>query len=419
MNDKARFHNNKTEKRGYPELIPLWIAVFIDILGFYIIIPFLPTFIKIYNTTPLMIGLLLATNAIFTFISAPIWGKLSDKFGRKPILIISQMGTLSAFLILAFSNSLELLFLSRVVDGIFGGNFPIVKAIISDSVPPKDRGLQMTNMGVVHTLAGLIGPGLGGILSIFKPFGPNFPIAAPGLAAAGLSLSTIIITLIFVQESWPKIKRQRMDKEIKIKIKLKENKDTSYLLTLYVFHAISFTTYVTTLTIFIALVFGFDAIGVALLLTISGITRAIVRFTLFKPTVKLLGEDKMTKLGLFIIVITFFLAGFVRDVLSFVILICFVSYGVSCSRGLLISKITQSVTPKEMGKINGYTTAIDSLAQIGGPLVGTFILTAYSPELWGLVISIAALIAFIMIFKEITPLMGKEHLEKDDLEKKN
>ena len=144
------------QKKKHPELTPLWIGLFVDLLGFYIIIPFVATFISVFDTTPLMIGLLLATNAVFTLISAPIWGKLSDKFGRKPILIISQMGTFSAFMILAFSNSLELLFLSRMVDGIFGGNFPMVKAIISDRVEPKDRGLQMTNVGVVPIASSLV-----------------------------------------------------------------------------------------------------------------------------------------------------------------------------------------------------------------------------------------------------------------------
>ncbi|MFX1257464.1 MAG: MFS transporter [Promethearchaeota archaeon] len=398
----------KKEKTKYPELMPLWLAVFIDILGFYIVIPFLPSFIKIFNTTPLVIGLLLATNAMFTLIFAPIWGKLSDKFGRKPTLLISQFGTFSAFLILAFSNSIELIFLSRVIDGVFGGNYPIAKAIISDKVHPKDRGLQMTNIGVIHVLAGLVGPGLGSLLSIILILGPEFPIATPGLVASGLSICTIIVTSLFLKESWPKETRLKMQKEIKVKIRLRENKDVSYLLTLYTFHTFSFTMYITTLTIFMGIVLGLDILGIGILLTISGIFRAIVRFTLFKPTIKLLGEKRMTRLGLFIIVVTFFLMGFVRDIWLFLILMLFVSYGVSCSRGLLISKITQSVKPDEMGKINGFTTTLDSLAQIAGPIIGTLILSFYESYWLGICMSLIALVAFIMVFKHITPLYLKK-----------
>jgi DHA1 family tetracycline resistance protein-like MFS transporter len=398
----------REDKAKYPELNAVWLGLFVDILGFYIIIPFLPSFIDVFNTTPLVIGLLLATNAVFTLFFAPLWGKISDRIGRKPVLIISQMGTFTAFLMLAFSSSLELLFLARMVDGIFGGNYPIVKAIISDTVPPKDRGPQMTNVGVAHVLAGLVGPGLGGILSFIQILGPKYPVATAGLVAAALSFTTIGITLFFIKESWPKEKRLKTEKEIKVKIKIRENKDASYLLTQYAFHTFAFIMYVATLTIFLWIVLGLNALEIGIVLTISGLFRVIIRFSIFKLTLRLLGENKTTKLGLFIIVITFFLVGFVRNIWDVILLMLLVSYGVSCSRGLLISKITQSVRPNEMGKINGYITTLDSLAQIIGPIIGTLILTLYAPAWLGITMSLIALGAFIMVFKEIVPLYLKE-----------
>ncbi|MFX0188316.1 MAG: MFS transporter [Candidatus Hodarchaeota archaeon] len=396
------------KKVKYPELMPLWIGLFVDILGFYVIIPFLATFIVVFETTPLVIGLVLATNAMFTLVSAPIWGRLSDRFGRKPILIISQLGTFSAFLMLAFTDSIEMLFLARMVDGIFGGNFPMVKAIISDQVPPKDRSLQMTNIGVAHVLAGLVGPGLGGILSLIRILGSEYPVATVGLAAAGLSFTSLLITIFFVRESWPKDRRMKMEKVIKTKVKIRKNKDATYLLTLYTFHTFSFIMYISTMVIYIGYILGLGTLEIGLLLTISGLFRAIVRFSLFKPTLRLLGEKNMTRLGLFILVLTFFVAGFVQDVFMLLILMLIVSYGVSCSRGLLISKITQSVTPKEQGKINGITTTLDSFAMIGGPIIGALLLTIYSPHWWGIVMGLIALMAFLMVFKKIIPLHLKE-----------
>lgn len=397
----------KKKKTNYLEIRPLWIGLFIDILGFYIIIPFLPTFIELFQTTPFIIGLVLATNAVFTMVFAPIWGRISDKIGRKPVLIISQMGTCTAFIMLAFSNSVELLIIARVVDGIFGGNFPMVKAIVTDVVPPKDRGLQMTNVGVVHTLAGLVGPGLGGFLSIFQPLGPEYPIVITSLVAAALSFTTIMITTFFVKESYPKTQREIVHKEVKVKMNLLQNKDASWLLTLYAFHTFSFTMYVTTLTIYIGLILGMDTLGVSILLTISGASRAIVRFTVFNYTKEKLGEKNMTIMGLFILVITFFFVGFVTDVITFIILMIFVSYGVSCSRGLIISKITQTVSPKEMGKINGYSTTLDSLAQIFGPIMGTFLLDTTDAYWWGILMSMLSLAAFLMVFRNIIPYMEK------------
>ncbi|MBA7620537.1 Tetracycline resistance protein, class C [subsurface metagenome] len=413
---KSKEKTGRSAKTKYPELSALWLGLFVDIVGFYIIIPYLPSLIDIYNTTPLVIGLLLATNAVFTLFSAPIWGRLSDKFGRRPMLLIAEAGTCSAFLILAFSNSLNLLFVARIVDGIFGGNYPITKAIITDSVPPRDRGLQMTNLGVAHTLAGLVAPGLGGFLSVFLIFGPDFPLALPGLVAACLSFSTIIITFFFIKESWPKSKRQKADKEIKIKLKLWNNKDALYLLTQFAFHTFSFIMYVSTLAIFIALILGLDTLGVSLLLTISGISRAIVRFTLFKATLRFLGEKKMKILGLSILVITFILVGifgaFYPEIWIFIVLMVVASYGVSCARGLLMSKVTETVSPKEMGKINGYTSTLDSLAQIVGPIIGTLLL--FDPSLYGLVMGILAFVALMMAFKQIVPY--REKVQFKDLE---
>lgn len=405
-------------KTKYHELRPLWLGLLVDVLGFFIIIPYLPALIDHFNTTPTVIGLLLATNAMFSLFSAPMWGKLSDKYGRKPMLLIAETGTFSAFLILAFSDSLTMFFIARIVDGIFGGNFPLTKAIITDRVPPKDRGLQMTNFGVVMTLAGLVAPGLAGFLSIFQIFGPNYPMALAGLVAAGFSFLTILITYFLIEESWPKDKREKAEKHIKIKIKIWKNKDARYLLTQYAFHTFSFTLYVSTLSIFIGLILGLKTFGISILLTISGISRAIVRFTLFKPTMRKLGEKNMKYLGLFILIGIFFLIGifgtFYADIWIFIILMVIVSYGVSCSRGILISDVSQTVTPKEVGKINGYTTTLDSFAQIIGPLLGSFLLEKFDPFFFGLTMAVFALVAFIMAFKNIVPLMQREQFKEMD-----
>ena len=406
---------DKKRKKKYPELRALWITVFCDILGYFIIIPLIPSFILLYKTTPMMIGLLIATNALFTFIFSPIWGHASDKFGRKPMLIICQSGTTAAFIILAFSNSLEMLFLSRIVDGVFGGNFTLVKAIISDKVPPKDRGIQMANVGVVVVLAGLIGPGLGGLLSIYG-------IIGPGLGSALISIITIILTLKILEESWPKPKRMEKITHIKEKVKLKNNKTAMYLLTLWGFHTLTFMMYLITMALVMALVLGLSAFEIGVILTIAGIFRAIIRFTLFKPTLRFLGEPRAIKFGLFLLVITFFLISIVQDVIGLIIIMLIFSYGASCSRGPLIAKITLSVSPKEMGKINGYTSSLDSFGGIIGPLIVGFIIGIYGAFWLALLMTALAVIAFIMNLKKIIPFsyriqhkqQMKEPISKED-----
>jgi MFS family permease len=384
-------------------------------MGFYIIIPYLNKIMQVFNTTPVMIGLLLATNAVFSLFSAPMWGKLSDKYGRRPVLLIAEAGTFTAFLILAFSSNLEMLFISRIVDGIFGGNYPITKAIITDTVPPKDRGVQMTNIGVAHTLAGLIAPALGGFLAVILIL-PQFPLFLSGLFASGFSFITILITYFFVKESWPKSLREKVQKEIKIKVKIRKNKDATYLLFQYFFHTLSFMMYVATLSVFIGYILGLDTVGVSMLLFISGISRAVVRFTVFKPTMRFLGDKNTSIFGLAILMITFFLVGifaaFYPELWVFIILLVFVSYGVSCARGIMMSKITQTVSHRERGKINGVTSTMDSMGQIFGPLLGTLFIQELPIFWYGFVMGLLALIAFVMAFRMITPMQEEGYSMK-------
>ena len=240
--------DQKIQKTRYPQLRPLWTAVFIDILGFSLLIPFLPFFMEDFNANPLQITLVLSTNALFSFISGPILGKLSDKYGRKPLLLISQFGTLAGFLVLAFSTKLWMLFLSRIIDGIFGGNYPISKAVVADVVKPEDRAKQLTNIGILHVLSNIIGPALGAALG-------NFGIIGPGLVASGLSVIMIIQTWIFLPETAPNKVRttptqsdfEEYNQENTAQIKIFKIKTTRYLLILWIFTSLSFIVYIVTI----------------------------------------------------------------------------------------------------------------------------------------------------------------------------
>lgn len=390
----TEINNRKIFK--YRILTPLWIAIFIDVLGFSILFPMVGYFADLFQTSQTIIGLVFSVNAMFGFVFGYALSKLSDKFGRKPLLIMSQFGTLLAFFLTAFSSTLWMLILSRIVDGVFGGNFPIAKAIVSDEVPPKDRGIQMANVGIAHVLASLIGPAIGGFTFTF------FGLLGPGLFAAGLTVITIIVTFSMLKETWPKEKRLHYEKSKSIvEIKIRKNKNALFMLLLWGFHTVSFTIVMSSISFFSASVLHLDPIEVSIMFMISGIFRAGIRFTLFKPTIRKLGESNAIRLGLVMFFVSFFIIGFSNDIAMILVIFMFISFAASLTRGPMNSKISQTASPKAQGKINGLSSALDSIAQIIGPLAGAFVLDTLPPYWLGIIVAMIALPAMLMSFKKI------------------
>lgn len=411
----------RTKWSDFPELLPLWISVYIDILGYSLLLPFMPFFMEQYHSTPLVIGLLLATNALFGFFSGPILGKWSDQYGRKPLLLICQMGSLSAFLMLAFSNSLEMLFLSRIIDGIFGGIYPITKAVIADIVPPQQRSKQMTNLGLGHTLASLLGPGIGGLLA---PWG----IIAPGLFASGLTIITFIITLVWFQESNPLIlahMKQKLKEQASDSPQTKANSPTNsdkpyyqnskqasntiwkdaqfqFLIAQWLFHTLAFSIYMSMISMFAYLEFGVDEERISLILMIGGAVRLIIRLFFFMPVLNRLGEKKTAILGLFIFVLVFFLLSFIDNEVQFILILVAVSFAASCARGVLNAFLSRVVSPKEQGKAMGASTSMDNFAQIVGPIIGGFFLGSLNSFWYGMLLAGLSILPLLMSFKSLT-----------------
>jgi len=412
----------------YPQLMPLWLAVYVDILGFSILIPFLPFFAAEYGVSPLVVGLLLSTNALFGFFFGPILGWLSDKHGRKPFLLLSMAGTMSGFLVLAFSTSLEMLFVSRIIDGIFGGVFPITKAVIGDIVPPKDRSQQMSNVGVMHILASLIGPGIGGALS-------RWGIFAPGLLAAALTAISFTLTILFVKESAPaKVKRENpiigalqeqarepstnkggnekpLSHPTQPSLPRKSswhNKTVIFLLVQWGFHTFTFSTYVSGVSIFGGTILSLTAEELGYLLMAAGIIRVFVRFVIFVPLLNKIGEKKTAILGLATFTGIFVVLIFVLEPVLFSVVLIGTSFAASCTRGPLSGFLSRAVGKQDQGKIMGYSTSVENVSNIFGPIFGGFILESFASGWYGAALAMVAAVPFAMGFFKLTLIQDQD-----------
>src|ERR687886_2036909 len=148
-------------------LLVIFITVFIDLIGFGIVIPVLPFYVEgtKFNASPRVVGLLFASYSVMQLVFTPVLGRLSDRYGRRPVLFLSLLGTSLGFFILGFATTLWMLFLGRIIDGITGGNISTAQAYIADITPPEERARGMGLIGAAFGLGFIFGPAIGGVLS--------------------------------------------------------------------------------------------------------------------------------------------------------------------------------------------------------------------------------------------------------------
>ena len=175
----------------------IFLTCFIDILGFGIVIPVLPLYAEHFGATAVQIGALVGIFSLAQFFFAPIWGKVSDRVGRKPVLLFGIAGTVGGYVLMGFAGSIAMLFVARLIDGIAGANISAAQAYLADISPPENRAQAMGLLGAAFGLGFVFGPALGGWA------GATFNYAAPMFIAAGLAFLNFVFVLFFLPESRP------------------------------------------------------------------------------------------------------------------------------------------------------------------------------------------------------------------------
>lgn len=182
-------------------MFTLFLVVFIDLVGFGIVIPLMPFFGEHFNATPDVVTLLLATYSITQLLSAPVLGRLSDRYGRRPVLLLSLVGSIVTYVWLGFAESLAMLFMARAFNGLMAGNIATAFAYIADITTPENRAKGMGVIGAAFGLGFIMGPAIGGILA--GPDAANANFQLPALCAAGLSAVAFLVALFKLKESLP------------------------------------------------------------------------------------------------------------------------------------------------------------------------------------------------------------------------
>ncbi|TFG82865.1 MAG: MFS transporter, partial [Erysipelotrichales bacterium] len=195
-------------------LIPLFLIVFVDMLGFGFILPLMPFIAISYGLNSFFVGLLLAAYPVGQVFGTPVLGRLSDRYGRKPILFISVLGTFVSLLVLGFTKTIVLIFASRLIDGLTGGNISIAQSYISDVTSEKDRAKGLGLIGAAFGLGFIFGPAIGGYLS-------QYGLQFPALFSAVLAFINLLLIIFILPESLSKESRIKMRKSEKTQFSLK------------------------------------------------------------------------------------------------------------------------------------------------------------------------------------------------------
>jgi DHA1 family tetracycline resistance protein-like MFS transporter len=366
------------------KLFTLFLIVFIDLLGFSIILPLLPFYAETFNATPAQVGLLVASYAAAQLVGAPVLGRLSDRFGRKPVLIISLAGTFIGFLMLGFANSLAVLFASRILDGFTGGNISVAQAYVTDITDGSNRAKGLGMLGAAFGLGFIFGPALGGTLSVY-----GFEI--PAFVAAGLSLMSIVGVITFLPESLPAEARSALVNRTKQRFSLRNlwmainRPRVGPILHVRFFYGLAFATFQTIFPLYAQYKLGLDARGTGFVLTYVGILVVFVQGFLVGWLASRFNEYRLIFLATLIMTVSLFAWSAAPNTVIVLIILAPLAFAAGTLNTLLNSTLSKAVYPEEVGGTLGLSASLESLTRVISPSAGGFLLGSIGPWAPGLV----------------------------------
>ncbi|MBS1958111.1 MAG: MFS transporter [Bdellovibrionales bacterium] len=393
----------KSAVRSRP-LLAIFLLVLVDVLAFTVVLPYLPFYAENFGASPFVIGMIITAFSLCQFLAGPVLGTLSDRFGRKPILIFSQIGTCIGFIILANSTSLWMLFLARVIDGITAGNITVAQAAMADVTKPEQRAKAFSLIGIAFGFGFFLGPGISGMLS-------HLNFQAPAWAAAALSFSSILTTMIFFQDvehmrtlrknfrwewaQWVEISDSFNLKPIPYYFKMPQFRG---LLLQFFFFQLSFAAHISVFALFAQerLQWNGHAFGpreVGYLYAYLGFLGIMLRSVVIDAMVRRFGEQKTALFGFICQGIGYSAYAWVFTVPGAILAATTASVGSGLIRPALASLISRRAAPEEQGAVSGVSQSLASIASIMAPLIAGFLLQHVSLQAWALFAGLSALIA--------------------------
>lgn len=353
-------------------LVVIFTTIFIDLLGFGIVIPVLPFYAEgtQFNATPRTVGFLFASYSIMQLIFAPVLGRLSDKHGRRPILLISILGTGIGFLILGYATTVWMLFVGRILDGISGGNISTAQAYIADITPKEERAKGMGLLGAAFGLGFIFGPAIGGILS-------RWGTHVPFIFAAGLCFANAVLLFFTLPETVTPDHPARVSaagaRGVRRLIRSLTEPRLGFVLTIYFLFVVAFSIMATAFSLYTMFRFGYDAQQTGYLFAYVGFIAVIIQGVLIGRLVKRFGELPLILVGALFFAGSLFAVPFVGPqtggLLALLIGGGIFSLGNSLATPALSTLASKSTGAAEQGSVLGLLQSSGSLARAVGPSI--------------------------------------------------
>lgn len=378
-------------------LIAIFLIVLVDVMGLSIIIPLLPFYTEHMGGSAFTVGALLSIYSFCQLLAGPVLGQISDRVGRKPVLMVSQAGTFFGFILLALSNALWMLFLARTLDGITAGNMSVAQAYVSDNTSIRQRTQAFGIIGAAFGLGMLIGPAISGLLAAYS-------LRTPIWAAAGLSLMSILSTWLFLPAgkqaatSSPATRKVRPTRAVLAAFRSSATGRLFWLLTLFYF---GFSSFVSGLALFLAARFrwhghSFTAQNAGLVFAYAGLISFIVQFVLLKPITEGFSSRGILVTAFLLMGGGFTGIGFAPGLGMLLAALTLNNVGSALLRPVITSEISKRSPRNEQGVATGVNQSVMAGCSILAPLATGLLIQHELYRMWAMWASLFAFGGFLL-----------------------
>jgi DHA1 family tetracycline resistance protein-like MFS transporter len=374
----------------FARLFPILGITFIDVLGFSILLPILPYYVRHFGASYVAVGVLFATFAFCQFIAGPLWGNISDRIGRKRVLIVSQIGATLGWTGLAFAPTLAWVFVARIVEGISGGNISVTQAYVADRVEPAERSRAFAFVGASFSAGFVLGPLAGGMLL------DHFGYRAPFLLAAALQLLTLVVTIRYLPEDVA----ARAEKGVTAKLsdipRYFSDPDVSPVLVQKLAYSLGLYAWFAVFALVLGRVANLGPSQISYFFAAWGVMSVVFQLLVVGRLVDRVGVRVASNLGFVAAFAYFAIAPFVHHRLALLGTQLLFSFALSVTGATLPTLLTDASPEASRGTVLGVGSSLESIAGVTMPIAATAILAAYGPPATGAMSAFFVAIALLL-----------------------